>query len=66
MWTELTVLSGFVDASHGATGQNLEVVADPNTTVEQLLFELFSDWMRTRTCVQTNVNVLLCCCRNDF
>lgn len=51
MWTELTVLSGFVDSSHGATGQNLEMEADPNTAVEQLLFEPFSDWMRNRSCV---------------
>lgn len=50
-WTELTVLGGFVDASHGAAGQNLEMVANPNTAVEQLLFDPFTDWMRTRTCI---------------
>lgn len=43
----LTVLSGLVNASHGAVGQNLEMVADPNTAVEQLLLDTFSDWMRS-------------------
>lgn len=46
----LTVLSGFVDTSHGAAGQNLEMVAYPNATVEQLLFDAPSDWLRTGTC----------------
>lgn len=48
---ELTVLSGLVDASHGATGQDLEMVADPNTAVEQQVIDRFSSRMRTRTCV---------------
>lgn len=46
----LTVLGRFVDASHGAVGQNLEMVANPDAAVEQLLFDSFSDWMRTWTC----------------
>lgn len=50
VWTELTVLGGLVDASHSAIGQNLEMVANPNAAVEQLLLGPFSDWMRTRTC----------------
>lgn len=50
VWTELTVLGGLVDASHSAIGQNLEMVANPNSAVEQLLLGPFSDWMRTRTC----------------
>lgn len=50
MWSELTVLGGLVDTSHSAVGQNLEMVANPNAAVEQLLLDPFSDWMRTRTC----------------
>lgn len=50
VWTELTVLGGLVDASHSAIGQNLEMVANPNAAVEQLLLGPFSDWMMTRTC----------------
>ena len=49
MWTELTILCGFVDASNRATGQNLEMVANANTAVKQLLFDPFFDWMRTRS-----------------
>lgn len=37
-----------MDASHGAVGQNLEMVANPNAAVEQLLFDPLSDWMRAR------------------
>lgn len=48
--TPLTVLRGSVDARHGAAGQNLEVVANPDPAVEQLLLDPFSDWMRSRTC----------------
>lgn len=36
-----------MNASHGAVGQNLEMEADPNTAVEQLLLDASSDWMRT-------------------
>lgn len=51
MWTELTVVGGLVNASHRAVGQNLEVEANPDAAVEQLLLHGASDWMGMSACL---------------
>lgn len=48
--SELTELGWFVNASHRATGKNLQMITDPNPTVKQLLFDFVFNWRRTWTC----------------